>query len=542
LNSFSAKDRADLIGQLTNSSFDVVIIGGGITGAGIVLDAVSRGLKVALIDMQDFAGGTSGRSTKLIHGGLRYLKQMEFKLVAEVGKEREIIHRLAPHLTKPEPMLLPIIKNGSLGMFSSRIGMSLYEWLAGVKEDEKHHVLDRDEALKTEPLLQKENLLGGILFYEYRTDDSRLTMEVLKEASNRGALAVNYIKATEFLYTNGKISGVKVKDEINGQIFSVRSKYLVNAAGPWVDELDTLDHQHMKYLILTKGVHLVVSHKKLPVKQVMYFEAKDRRMIFLIPREGKTYIGTTDTFYSGDLKDPRVTEEDMHYLLRCVNDYFPGITIQSNDIESQWAGLRPLINRKNDKPSEISRKDEMFVSGSGLITIAGGKLTGYRKMAERVVNKIAESMDKSEHKKLHACVTHQIVLSGGKIKSAFTEFLKMKVKEGVKLGLTIEETEKLACRYGSNIDQVFHFLEELKNEESPLPLSLRAELRYAVHYEMCHTPADFFIRRTGMLYFDYSAVEKWKDHVCDYMKQMFSWDTEREKKLKDDLQKQLSFF
>ena len=214
LNSFSAKNRAALLQHLNQTTFDVVVIGGGITGAGIALDAASRGLKVVLLEMQDFAGGTSSRSTKLIHGGLRYLKQLEFKLVSEVGKEREIIHRNAPHLSIPEPMLLPITKNGSFGKFTTRLAMRVYEFLAGVKSEERHHSLSAIETIKQEPLLKKENLIGGVLYYEYRTDDARLTLSVLKEAVSRGALALSYIKVNGFTYEHGKINGVDAEDQL----------------------------------------------------------------------------------------------------------------------------------------------------------------------------------------------------------------------------------------------------------------------------------------------------------------------------------------
>ena len=223
MTSFSAKNRASIINELSTTSFDLVVIGGGITGAGIALDATARGLKVALIEMQDFAAGTSSRSTKLIHGGLRYLKQMEFKLVAEVGQERAIVHHNAPHLTKPEYLLLPIVKNGSLTKFTARLGMTIYEWLAGVKKSEKHRVLNRQETIAAEPLLRQDNLLGGILFYEYRTDDARLTIEIMKEAVKRGTLALNYMKATSFIYTGEKITGIK----IGGQNFDASKTYKI---------------------------------------------------------------------------------------------------------------------------------------------------------------------------------------------------------------------------------------------------------------------------------------------------------------------------
>lgn len=513
---FSARDRKSIIEKIKTSQFDLLVIGGGITGAGIALDAASRGLKVALIEMQDFASGTSGRSTKLIHGGLRYLKQMEFKLVAEVGKEREIIHRIAPHLTKPEPMLLPIVKGGSLGKLSARFGMMIYEWLAGVKEEEKHTSLNFEKTCSAEPLLEKQKLLGGILFYEYRTDDARLTIEVMKEAVSRGAVAVNYVKATGFVYEANKIVGAKAEDVFSKDKFEIKAKYVVNAAGPWVDDIDDLEKNKTPHkLQITKGVHLVVDHKKLPVKQSVYFDTYDKRMIFVIPRDGKTYIGTTDTFYKGDLVHPEITHDDKTYLLKCVNDYFPVCKLSLNDIESGWAGLRPLISKPGKGASEISRKDEMFVSDSGLIIIAGGKLTGYRKMAQRIVDTVAQKM-KAGGRNVPECTTDKIHISGGKIEGSFAEFVKRKIQEGISVGLSSEEAKLLASKYGSNVDEVFKLYSACR--DGSLPRVMQARLKYAVENEMCVTAEDFFIRRTGMMYFDIASVKKYESALAEYMK------------------------
>ncbi|MDP2385073.1 MAG: FAD-dependent oxidoreductase [Bacteroidota bacterium] len=520
---FSSKNRSVIIEKMNASIFDILIIGGGITGAGIALDASARGLKVALIDMQDFAAGTSSRSTKLIHGGLRYLKQFEFKLVAEVGKEREIIHRNAPHLTKPEPMLLPIVKGGSLGKFSTRIAMWIYEWLAGVKKEEWHKILSKEETIKAEPLLEKNNLLGGVLFYEYRTDDARLTIEVIKEAVNRGATALNYMKAISFNYEKEKICGAIVQDQITKKEYSIKAKYVVNASGPWVDELDDLETKKETHkLQLTKGVHIVVDQKKLPVKQSLYFDTHDKRMIFIIPREGKTYIGTTDTFYNGDLVDPKVTQEDTVYLLKCCNAYFPNNQILETDIESSWAGLRPLIKKPGKGPSEISRKDEMFESASGMIIIAGGKLTGYRKMAERVVDLIGKKTLSTENKTLSECSTSNISIAGGKLNSnqSFSTLKKTLIEQGNVLGLSNNEAETLVYRYGPNTLKIFKFIEQLKNEESDLPVLIRAQIQYCIEYEMCLTPEDFFIRRTGMSYFAIGEKRKWEEELVKYMKKI----------------------
>lgn len=510
---------------MNSTSFDVIVIGGGITGAGIALDAASRGLKVALIEMQDFAAGTSSRSTKLIHGGLRYLKQMEFKLVAEVGQERAIVHRNAPHLTRPEHLLLPIVKGGSLTTFTARLGMTIYEWLAGVKKEEKHRVLNKEQTMSAEPLLRNDNLLGGILFYEYRTDDARLTIEILKEATARGAQALNYMKAQSFVYADGIITGVKALDVLTNHTIEIKGKYIVNATGPWVDDIDDLDKPQLQHkLHITKGVHIVVDGSRLPLKQSSYFDTYDKRMIFVIPREGKTYIGTTDTFYKGDIANPQITAEDISYLLKCANDIFPSAQLTTNDVESNWVGLRPLIQKPGKGPSEISRKDEIFESVSGLITIAGGKLTGYRKMAQRIVDLIGKKIQKTG-KSIPECTTATIPLGGGKIGDAvFGNFIKSKYPSAAELGLSTKETELLINRYGSNVDALFILIETLKEEQSPIPLVLRAQIHYCINNEMCVSPADFFIRRTAALYFDISTVKIWEQQVLNYMKALLNWD------------------
>jgi glycerol-3-phosphate dehydrogenase len=280
-SSFSALQRNNIVEKLSTETFDLLVIGGGITGAGIALDAATRGIKVALIEQYDFAFGTSSRSTKLIHGGLRYLKQLEIGLVHETGTERAILHRNAPHIVLPESMLLPIIEKGSLGKFSTSMGLWVYDYLAGVKEGERRQMLNKEATLNAEPLLRKDIILGGGIYKEYRTDDARLTTEVMKTAVQNGATVSNYIKATGFNYENGKIKSITAFDSINEKSFSIKALKVVNAAGPWVDTLRKEDKSEKgKRLHLTKGVHLVVSYNKLPLKQAVYFDVADGRMIF----------------------------------------------------------------------------------------------------------------------------------------------------------------------------------------------------------------------------------------------------------------------
>lgn len=529
---FSTRYRGEYCSNLKSTSWDVLIIGGGITGAGILLDAQVRGMKVALVEMQDFAAGTSSRSTKLVHGGLRYLKQLEFKLVAEVGKERAIVYENGPHVTKAEPMLLPIVKGGSLGKFSTSLGLQVYDWLAGVKEKERRRMLTSEQTLTKEPLLRKEGLVGGAYYFEYRTDDARLTLEIIKEAVERGAAALNYCKVMNFLYKEGKVTGVQVSNQLTGETFEIKARKVVNASGPWVDSVDSLnDPGTADKLHLTKGVHIVLDRQKLPLKQSVYFDTPDKRMVFAIPRDGKVYVGTTDTSYTGDIASPQMTENDKEYLLGAIQYMFPEAVVTKKDIESNWAGLRPLIKQPGKGPTDISRKDEIFQYPSGLISIAGGKLTGYRKMAQRVVDLLATLFQQQENKTFPPCSTDKIPVSGGKVGGAenFKAFVKNKTQEGVKLGLTTEEARSLTLWYGANVEELFSRIR--KNNEIALNYQLTpallAQIEYSIDAEMATSPADFFIRRTGALYFNIHWVYEWQKAVVRYMATYLNWDEEK---------------
>ncbi|MBO1513599.1 glycerol-3-phosphate dehydrogenase/oxidase [Metabacillus bambusae] len=543
MNEFSSIKRSTYLNEMEKQPLDLLVIGGGITGTGIALDAQSRGLRTGLIEMQDFAAGTSSRSTKLVHGGLRYLKQLEVKLVAEVGKERAIVYENAPHVTTPVWMMLPIIENGTFGKFSTSIGLKVYDFLAGVKRSERRKMLNSGDTLSREPLLRKEGLKGSGVYVEYRTDDARLTLEVIKEAVNRGVLAVNYTRAEKFIYENGKLVGVQINDQLSGEKKKIYAKKIVNAAGPWVDTLREKDQSKKgKYLHLTKGVHLVVDGSKFPLKEAVYFDTpfNDGRMMFAIPRAGKTYVGTTDTNYNGSIDHPRMTTEDRDYILEASNYMFPNLNLIAGDVESSWVGLRPLIHEEGKDPSEISRKDEIFLSESGLITIAGGKLTGYRKMAESVVNLVLSQLS-GKSKGFPACSTDRITLSGGNVggSAGYSSFIQEKVAEGIKLGLTKEEAEKLVKRYGSNISHVYDVIRQSGNQaaESGLSVEVYASLLYGIQHEMVATLSDFFIRRTSALLFDINWVQKWKEPVSQYMATLLCWSKEEEIRYRDDLEK-----
>jgi glycerol-3-phosphate dehydrogenase len=526
--SFSAEKRTEYLDRMANAHFDILIIGGGITGAGIALDAASRGLKTALVEMQDFAAGTSSRSTKLVHGGLRYLKQLEVKMVAEVGRERAVVYENGPHVTTPEPMLVPIYTAGTFGRFSTSIGLMVYDRLAGVKRSERRQMLNAEAVSDSEPLLRKDGLLGGGRYVEYRTDDARLTIEVMKEAVRRGVQAVNYVKAAAFLKENGLVTGIQAVDQISGQSYDLRATKVINASGPWVDELRKIDGSRQgKTLQMTKGIHLVFDGTRFPLRQAVYFDTPDGRMVFAVPRDGKTYVGTTDTVFEDDPAHPLISQADRDYVIDAVNGMFPDVRIRAEDVESGWAGVRPLIHEEGKGPSEISRKDEVWVAPSGLITIAGGKLTGYRKMAEMVVDLAARQLEQETGRSVGPCITKEMPISGGDVGGSanFDAYAERKIKDGVALGLDRSAAERLARVYGSNVDALYERMPDprAKAELHGLPQELLLMLSYAIDEEMTVTPADFFVRRTGDLFFRIDEVRQYKAAVIQYMAECMDW-------------------
>lgn len=538
---FSNLNRKDTLDKLSNDTFDLVVIGGGITGGGIALDAASRGLKVALLEKGDFASGTSSKSTKLIHGGLRYLKQFDFWLVKEVGSERAIVHKLAPHLVLPEKMLLPLIEGGSYGKWLTSIGLKVYDILAQVTGEDKRQMLDKKQALKLEPLLPKKILNGAGFYAEYRTDDSRLTIENIKTSLHHGAVALNYAEVTNFVYENDQVAGVVIKDVIAEEAITVKSKYVISAAGPWVDELRSINNSKKgKRLHLTKGVHLVFPFEKLPVKQSVYFDIPDGRMMFAIPRGKITYVGTTDTNYNSDKDDIRTDLADAIYLISAVNNMFPSIELEMDDIISSWAGLRPLIHEEGKSASELSRKDEIFTSDTGLISIAGGKLTGYRKMAERVVDRIAKKLEEDHDTKIKECHTDKIPLCGNDFKKfkhvkKYIDEVYHRIQED---GFSHYDAWYLVTTYGKQTEQILANYGALKNKDNALRL-LRAELQFGIEYEMVTDPMDFFIRRTGRLYFDIDSIRNYLKPVLNDLKKTYNYQSAQISTFQEKMEQEL---
>ena len=514
MHGFDSRTRAETVAKIQKTKYDLIIIGGGITGAGISLDASSRGLKTLLIEKNDFASGTSSKSTKLIHGGLRYLKQFEIGLVREVGLERAIVHKLAPHLVRSEKMLIPLIKDGTFGKILTSIGLMVYDVLAGVEKEEQRQMLSKDETLTIEPELKEDILEGGGVYAEYRTDDARLTIEVLKTAGSFGADVLNYAKCTDFTYNaQNKLIGIEWEDLITKEKHRTRSTHVINAAGPWVDKVRAKDHRiEGKHLHPTKGVHIVVPHERLPIKHAVYFDEPDGRMLFAIPRDRITYVGTTDTNYEGDLDHPPVRIDDVNYLLRGANSVFPNTKLTLEDVASTWVGLRPLIEEEGKSASEISRKDEVFESESGLLSIAGGKLTGYRKMAEKILDKVAKR-EEAKGRKLKDCQTSELALSGGVFNgSKEVNHYTTSVEKVLGAHELASWANYLVSNYGRQSDDILKIFESRKEKDSEVRLGL-SELAFTVEHESVTSLLDFFERRTGRLYFYIESIEK-ADPAC----------------------------
>ena len=428
--------------------------------------------------------------------------------------------------------MLPMHKGGTFGKSTTNIGLTMYDRLAGVKRHERKKMLSKQATLNKEPLVKKDGLKGGGYYVEYRTDDARLTIEVMKRAAEKGAEVINHTKSTDFVYdAKNKVSGIKVKDMLTGEEYQINAKKVINAAGPWVDEVRKKDYtRNNKQLRLTKGVHVVIDQSKFPLRQAVYFDTeKDGRMIFAIPREGKAYVGTTDTFYNNEKTKPLTNQEDRDYLIDAINYMFPDVHVTDADIESTWAGVRPLILEDGKDPSEISRKDEIWEGKSGLLTIAGGKLTGYRHMALEIVDLLAKRLKQEYSLKFADSKTKNTPISGGDVGGSknFENYVNRKVQEGKALGLTTDVAHNLASKYGSNVDKLFAIAQLTNEKDLNMPLELYVQLVYSVQNEMVYKPTDFLIRRTGKLYFDINTVKQYKQAIIDELDKLLNYTAEQ---------------
>ena len=405
------RDRDALFDALEGRVFDLAVIGGGITGAGVARDGAMRGLSVALIEARDFAAGTSSRSSKMIHGGLRYLAQGDIALVREAASERKIVEAIAPPLARRTPFVIPARNAAAIAKL--RAGLWAFEKLGGVPKGRRHEVWSQAELRAREPAVAADDLAGAVVYPEYLTDDARLTLANVRSAAAQGALAVNYAAADGIAIEGGRAVGLEVAETLPGageRRARLTARVIVNAAGPWVDAVRTMESaEAAPRLRLTRGIHLVVPREALPIDRTVILTAADRRGVFAVPRGVVTYIGTTDTFESQASAWPAITGADVDYLLAAAAARFRTPPLTRADVVSAWAGVRPLVGEEGKSASDISRRDELWTGPAGVLSIAGGKLTAYRRMAERVVDHVETALER----KHQACRTADEALIGG---------------------------------------------------------------------------------------------------------------------------------
>ncbi len=497
--------RARKLEALRAGTFDLLVIGGGINGAGIARDAAMRGLRVALIEKGDFASGTSSKSSKLIHGGIRYLQMGDFRLVRTACRERDLLRRrLAPHLVQPLPFLFPVYEGDPVGLVALTAGMWLYDLLAAFRNIRRHRMLSKRRILAAEPHLRSAGLHGAAFYYDCITDDARLTLETVLAAEAEGALATNYVELRSFIKKDGRIAGATVGNQLTGDEFVIHARTLVNATGPWADHVRRIDDPTVRpCLRLTKGVHLIVPRQRVGNNNaVVMHSPRDKRVLFVIPWGAHTIIGTTDTDFSGSPDSASADDADIDYLLETANWFFPTARLDHADVVSTYAGVRSLVAAADvDSPSAVSREEQIFESATGLITLAGGKLTTYRSVAEETVDLVLARLGDtvSTTPTRRGSPTKAKPLPGGWPTDPESNSRELTARNGS--GLTPDQIAHLARRYGSRTEAVVSLArsdDDLKESIiSGLP-DIWAEAVFAAREEMARLPDDILLRRTNV--------------------------------------------
>jgi glycerol-3-phosphate dehydrogenase len=510
-------ERARILDALERDRFDCVVIGGGITGAGVAREASLRGLSVALLEAEDFAAGTSSRSSKLIHGGLRYLAMGDVALVRDTALERKRVFALAPHLAERRWMLVPA--RSYAGLLKFRAGLATYEKLGAVAEADRHRNWDAGDLAREEPLLRRDRYPYACVYREYLTDDARLVLANLRDAVRRGARALNHARADRLVIEGGAVAAVEAVCGESGRRVRVRARCVVNAAGPWVEAVARFEDPHAPpRLHLSKGVHVALSAARLPLRQIAILGAADRRSIFAIPRGEVVYLGTTDTSYgSGADLEPAIERADVAYLLEPVARYFDTPPPSPRDCVAAWAGLRPLLAEPGKAPAELSRRDEITRGPAGVVTVAGGKLTGYRKMGEDVVAQVAAALGRP----LAPPDDPDRPLPGGDFDGDL-DALAARLAHGAELEPAT--ALRLARLYGTEAAAVAAL------GRSPLVARasvLAGEVDWAIDVEGAATAADVVFRRTRAALYDPSARAALAAPVAQRMARRLGWTAER---------------
>ncbi len=524
---FSTAVRQENLGLLADEQFDLLVIGGGITGAAVARDAAMRGMRTALVEKDDFASGTSGRSSRLIHGGIRYLENYQFRLVFECCRERRVMRRIAPRLVRPLPFLYPVYRGQKPAPWKLRLGLTLYDALGLFGNLQRHRWLDGSEVEEREPIIAQQGLLGAARFYDAQVDDARLTLTTAKSAHLHGAVIVNHSRVVDLMTAEGQLVGARLVDQQDGDEIEVRARVVVNATGVWGDQVLAMDESSKTAMLRpTQGAHIVVARERLDSRHAVVFDSPcDGRHVFLIPWGDFALIGTTDTDYRGDLDAPAARSDDVAYLLDAVEHAFPEAGIDEEDIVSTFAGLRPLVAGPNDTGQprrgegttyEMSREHEILESPSGLITIVGGKLTTHRLMAEQAVDRVREKLGTDEARGMQRECRTQDRLEGAEI----TRPPACGMEDG-----TVRH--HLLSTYGDDTARILGYVEEnpmlVKRIVPGLPY-LMAEVLYAMNHEMAVTLNDVMMRRTHIIHETRSGGLPEARRVAELMASRLGWD------------------
>jgi len=519
---FSAQARPAIWEQLTTQRFDLLVIGGGITGAGIARDAALRGLKTVLVERQDFASGTSSKSARVIHGGVRYIESLQFDVVRQACVERNRLQTLAPHLVTPLPFTLPIYEKWSR-YAKVQTGLWLYDLLGSPVKSQRRQTLTAQQLTATEPALSQQGLVGAMRYHEQVADDARLTPATILAARQQGAVVLNYAEVQALLKVQGQITGVTVCDRLSNTAFEIQARRVVNATGPWSDALRTLDESGSTPTVRpNKGIHLVVSRAQLPIHQAVDFPALGgHRTMYAVPWRHTCIVGTTDTDTTGDLDQLHAQKDEVDWILGSVNWAFTDAHLQNTDILSTFAGAKPLVSNGTSTAYRASREHQITTSSSGLISIAGGKLTTHRVMAKAVVDLVAGQLQGTS-----ACRTAHTPLDP-QLPTAEAVATLVERAHAAATDLGSEIIQHLVTTYGIQCLAVLalaHQQPTLCRRIAPDLPYLYAEVLYAMQHEMACTLTDIMVRRMHLIHEEKAQGLTQTESIAQVMAQELQWD------------------
>ena len=523
---FNLAGRRDALTRLGQERLDLLVIGGGITGCGIARDAALRGWTVGLVEKEDFGFGTSSRSSKIVHGGARYLEYGHFLLVKESALERAVLRTIAPHLVHQLRFVFPVFSGESL--IKIQAGLTVFDFLAASKGPEKHENLSPVEVREQLPGL-RDSLKGAVRYPEYITDDARLTLENAQSAAEHGASVVNHARVQDLRMTDGRVTGCRVVDLIEDRAVEVSARLIVNATGAWsagVLAEAGLDAEFS--LIPSKGIHILLSAERLPIEGATFLRATNGKRGLAMRRLDYVYVGTTDDEYDGSLDRPRATRSDVDEVLDMVSNCFPEQNLGYDDILATWAGVRPLIREESKSTRDTSREDAVWLSPPGLITVAGGKLTTYRQMARRVLKLADPDLGPAPGPPER---TATVPLPGALVGPAGLEaYHAERSRDLIEAGVEPAVVERLCWLYGNQLDDLLALADDDRSWLEPLHPevpALRGEVRLAVEREMALTLVDFMDRRAALLLFSPNFGLAAADAAADIMAEALGWDADR---------------